>query len=434
MEGTPFKNIDLSSIGLDKNNTKASAYSAIGFDMDHCQLQYKLKHLFKTLLNANCQDLIEHFSYPKELLITPEEETKILSFIAKTSLDLEYGNVQKLGKGGVVLRAYHGLRQLEDQEIQSIYGEERKFKRQDLKNLTGDSLRSMNEFYATHLAATFTKIVILKDSQNHDVLNKKSYVEINNDIQACIVLCYCHWTEEIVHHIKESGKFFPCLYKDPLSYLNVVEQDFIDCVKALRAKGKFVFLLTNSHWYFAETNLNAIFKESWKDLFDLIIVFGQKPNFWKKDLEKPFYKLDLSVPTLKGSFNGNFEDEANKILISGSMKDLDVFFVNKFGENYRGIYFGDSPISDIQQLMNFNEKNWDGAYILEELKELTLSKSEFLEEFPDYLETWGSGIQEKDPRKNEDQIDTLHFDRANNNVFKTFSSVYSKECYDFLKN
>jgi len=69
--------------------------------------------------------------------------------------------------------------------------------------------------------------------------------------------------------MKDCGKFFPKLYASPETYLYKVEQEFIDCIKNLRAQGKYVFLNTNSHWYMAETVLDSIFKgEDWRELFD----------------------------------------------------------------------------------------------------------------------------------------------------------------------
>jgi len=64
------------------------------------------------------------------------------------------------------------------------------------------------------------------------------------------------------------------------------------------------------------------------------------------------------------------------LLISGSLQDFGAYLKQKFGENYRGIYFGDSPISDVLNCQNFGEGHWDGAFIFEELKELNLSQTE----------------------------------------------------------
>ena len=435
MENTLLKNIDIKNIGTDKNSTKASAYSVIGFDMDHTICCYKLKQLLTLLQDANCADLVDNASYPQALLITDEEQSKILSFGTRSSLDLEAGNVQKQGKEGVVLKAYHGLKELDDCEIVELYGEDRVFKRLDQSTLSGENIRCMNEFYGINVAAVFTKIIMLKDSKNYRVLNQKTYIDINQDIQQCINRCYCHWTEDVVYHMKDCGKFFPKLYESPETYVYQVEQEFIDCIKNLRAQGKYVFLNTNSHWYMAETVLDNIFKnEDWRELFDQVIIFGMKPHFWRSDIEKPFYKLDLNIPSQRGKFNGNFDDKDNKLLISGSMQDLGAYFKQKFGENYRGIYFGDSPLSDVLNCQKFGEGHWDGAFIFEELRELDLNKKELLEHFPNYQEVWGSALSQKDPRNPDNQIDTIYLDIAKNGAFKTFSSVFSEECYDFLKN
>ena len=49
----------------------------------------------------------------------------------------------------------------------------------------------------------------------------------------------------------------------------------------LRAKGKKIFLATNSHMDYADMILTNSIGSDWWEMFDLISVASLKPSFWK---------------------------------------------------------------------------------------------------------------------------------------------------------
>jgi FMN phosphatase YigB (HAD superfamily) len=53
----------------------------------------------------------------------------------------------------------------------------------------------------------------------------------------------------------------------------------VEILKTLRTKGKKVFILTNSTFYWTDIVLSYSLGKSWQDLFDLILVEARKPLF-----------------------------------------------------------------------------------------------------------------------------------------------------------
>jgi hypothetical protein len=131
------------------------------------------------------------------------------------------------------------------------------------------------------------------------------------------VQTYQHYTEDTVYDIKDYGRFLPEICKNPGKYLQRLDPGFIQILKDLRAQGKFLFLLTNSHWWMAEMIMGYIFGKEWAELWDLIIVQGKKPLFWRSDIVKPFYSLDLTAMNLRGAFDGELTGQ-DKILVWGN--------------------------------------------------------------------------------------------------------------------
>ena len=43
-------------------------YDAIGFDVDHCLVKYKIPSLYRLLIKTSLEDLHENEGYPEEIL------------------------------------------------------------------------------------------------------------------------------------------------------------------------------------------------------------------------------------------------------------------------------------------------------------------------------------------------------------------------------
>lgn len=90
-------------------------YDAIGFDIDHTLVKYKIKPFTKMVYISYCEILVEQRGYPVYLLEVPEE---VFDFpLNGIIIDKKTGFMLKLGPNKLVLRAYRGLRRLTAAEV-----------------------------------------------------------------------------------------------------------------------------------------------------------------------------------------------------------------------------------------------------------------------------------------------------------------------------
>ena len=83
-------------------------------------VKYNIKELQELLVCAECEGLVE-LGYPKELMdIDIEKELRLVQ--NASVFDMDNGLVIKMGEGKEVLRAMKGLKVLNTQEIEKIYG------------------------------------------------------------------------------------------------------------------------------------------------------------------------------------------------------------------------------------------------------------------------------------------------------------------------
>ena len=60
--------------------------------------------------------------------------------------------------------------------------------------------------------------------------------------------------------------------------------------------GKFLYVITGSHYDFASHVASFAIGEDWKDLFDIVIFFARKPSFFVE--KRPFWRLDGAVEVI----------------------------------------------------------------------------------------------------------------------------------------
>ena len=68
----------------------------------------------------------------------------------------------------------------------------------------------------------------------------------------------------------------------------------------LRDNGKFLYVITGSHFDFASHVASYALGDDWKDLFDIVIFFARKPSFFWEN--RPFWRLEgpKEVESLEG--------------------------------------------------------------------------------------------------------------------------------------
>lgn len=185
---------------------------------------------------------------------------------------------------------------------------------------------------------------------------KKQYINVDFETGAIIPLA-------------DYSYFYKCLFAEPSKYI-LPQKDLRAALQKLRTQGKFLFICSNSHAENVELVMTATLGENWRKLFDVIILNASKPKFFCEN--RPFYKMDNSVPSKKGAEISNISDikadseitylEGNSTLLTEFIHEK---FMLEFSEVPKVAFFGDEYVSDI----NFSNglEGWDGIAIVEEL-------------------------------------------------------------------
>ncbi|XP_067840798.1 5'-nucleotidase domain-containing protein 1 isoform X3 [Heptranchias perlo] len=326
----------------------------IGFDLDHTLCRYNVPETFALIYDSFAQFLVEQKGYDRELMtVTPD----CWDFCFKgLLLDLEDGNLLKLGEDGTVLRASHGTRILTVEEILETYGKKRKWKH--FKTINGTFARSGKyHFYDNYFdlpgALLCARVVDLLD-QNRNV---KKY-EFWKDVIASIEYNYK------ASAFKEgSGIYFPSVKKDPGKYLLRCSESVKDWLRRLKNAGKVLLLITSSHSDYCRLLCEYILGEDFEEIFDIIITNALKPGFFSQiPQQRPFRTLANDeerepLPSLEkpGWYSQGNWSHLNELLktITGKSEP-------------KAVYFGDSMRSDIFPAHSYN--NCETVLVLEELE------------------------------------------------------------------
>ncbi|KAM3275487.1 hypothetical protein ACQJBY_044075 [Aegilops geniculata] len=136
-------------------------------------------------------------------------------------------------------------------------------------------------------------------------------------------------------------------------------------LKTLREKGKKLFLLTNSPFYFVDGGMSYLLEDqhfdgnSWRELFDVVIAQANKPSFYNSD--HPFRVYDTEKDTL--AFTAVDKFLPNEVYYHGCLKSF--LQITK----WRGpevIYFGDHLFSDLR---GPSKAGWRTAAVIRELED-----------------------------------------------------------------
>lgn len=136
----------------------------------------------------------------------------------------------------------------------------------------------------------------------------------------------------------------------------------------LAAHGKKMFLITNSPSSFVDKGMRYIVGKDWRDLFDVVIVQAEKPNFFN-DKRRPFRKVNEKGVLLW--------DKIHKLQKGQIYKQGNLYEFLKL-TGWRGskvLYFGDHIYSDLADLTL--KHGWRTGAIIPELRsELRIMNTE----------------------------------------------------------
>jgi HAD superfamily 5'-nucleotidase-like hydrolase len=230
---------------------------AIGYDMDYTLVHYRVAE-WEERAFEHARSRLHEAGWPVgDLVFDP---TQVIRGLA---IDLELGNLLKATRFGYVINAAHGTRFLDYDEIRSTYAA-------TFVDLAEPRFEFMNTLFSLSEASLYAQLVDLLDSGK---LPGVGYSEVYEAVRGAIN--DSHQEDQLKGEIlADRGRFIDL---DPDGPLALQDQ---------RAAGKQLMLITNATWAYTREIMAYAFDrylpegETWRDLFDTVIVSAAKPSFF----------------------------------------------------------------------------------------------------------------------------------------------------------
>lgn len=320
-------------------NLRLDRLQVYGFDYDYTLAHYS-DHLQTLIYDLAKEYMVNELRYPDICMSFKYDP----SFpIRGLYYDKSRGCLMKLDFFGSIEPdgCYFGRRRLSQSEIIEAYGT-RHIGRDQARSLVG-----LMDFFC------FSEACLLADIVQY-------FVDAKLEFDASYIY------EDVIRaidHVHRSGLVHRGILSDPHRYL--VKNGKILCfLKMLKEKGKKLFLLTNSPYYFVDGGMRFMLEDSldssdsWTDLFDVVIAQANKPQFYTS--EHPFRLYDTEKDNL--TFTKVDEFLPNKIYYHGCLKSF--LQITKW-KGPEVIYFGDHLFSDLR---GPSKAGWRTAAIIHELE------------------------------------------------------------------
>lgn len=405
-------------------------YNAIGFDMDHTFVRYKMRNFTKLVNQATSIYLVAKKKYPQEIFPKDEDDAKTKYKMAfRAVFDHKTGVLLKIGSNKLIMRAYFGWRQLSRAEIFAMYGKNPNLENFEILSARHHDFTNLHEFYGTSLVPLLAQIVELKASGEHPALVSRDYYQIMVDINEALDHNYGIGDVEAFRNAEYRGYFYPKLLTEPRHYVNKTHKDVIDRLTKLKNRGIKIFLVSNNYFEVADLLMREAMGPDWLNLFDFTIFNSSKPKFFTAETPAPFLDLKRQpvadpTPVLMGTAEGTA-----KVLLGGHATHINNCLAENVRKDFKVLFFGDTIVTDcIYAFDKHHQKFWDNVLIMEELQELEHGYPD--KEYYGYWLYWGSAILDKSIFSGVDK--TIIFEFADNMAHRSFATVDGPECIEFL--
>lgn len=320
-------------------NLRLDNIQVYGFDYDYTLAHYS-SDLQSLIYDLAKQHMVNEFRYPESCMKFKYDPTFPIRGLY---YDKQKGCLMKLDFFGSIEPdgCYFGRRKLSRKELENMYGT-RHMGREQARVLVG-----LMDFFC------FSEACLIADMVQYFVDAKLEFDAsyIYNDVNRAI------------QHVHRSGLVHRGILADPTRYL-LKNGQLLRFLRSLKDKGKKLFLMTNSPYHFVDGGMRYLMEESfglrdsWRDLFDVVIAKANKPEFYTS--EHPFRCYDEERDTLAFTKVDAFHPD--KIYYHGCLKSF--LQITK----WRGpevIYFGDHLFSDLR---GPSKAGWRTAAIIHELE------------------------------------------------------------------
>ncbi len=310
---------------------------AIGYDMDYTLIHYRTEE-WESAAFEHARNLLALRGWPvDDLVLDPER------FIQGLVIDLDRGNLVKATRFGYVIQASHGTRTLSFEEVREAYAGH-------AVDLHEPRWRFLNTMFSLSEASLYAQLV---DRLDQGLLpGVLGYDELHHAV--ALALDESH-TE---------GALKAEIIADPTRYV-AVDEEIAATLIDQRAAGKRLLLITNSEWAYTRAMMSWCFDQqvpggSWRDLFDVVVVSADKPQFFASD--KPAFEVIDEDRGHMVPHRGHFE--AGKVYHGGSARLVEASLALA-GDQI--LYVGDHLFGDVH--VSKATLRWRTALILRELED-----------------------------------------------------------------
>ncbi|XP_076375934.1 5' nucleotidase A [Megalopta genalis] len=324
------------------SNVRMFNYDCIGFDFDNTLLRFNVTNLARMTYESLADYLIKEKQYNSKHLSKPLTD-KDFDFMQKgLLLNFERGDILRINPDGLILRACHGSNLLTNTEIKKRYPNMKweitdAFCRDMLSTWYGPTsmkMRCLLDYFDISTSLIFARLIDTIDEDEGGPLNRYN---VWPDMLDGLNKIYNRDTSKL-----GQGIFYTNIKSDCDKYLYKCSAETISWLKELKIY-RTTFLITGSHIDIVEYTATYALGEDWRSLFDIIICYAKKPDFFTDN--NPFFQL---INGTEGDIIESKDLIQSGIYSRGNWKGLFEFFrrVSK-KDNPRCVYVGDNLMQDI---------------------------------------------------------------------------------------
>lgn len=326
---------------------KMSAIRAIGYDMDYTLTQYRAE-AFEEFAFSHARGRLAELGWSVDAFsFDPALTTRGLV------IDCELGNLVKATRFGWVVRAMHGNRFLDHGEFRTAY-------QGTHIDLSEDRYVFLNTLFSLSAASLFTQGVELLDAGK--LPSGIGYRELFMTVDGA------------VNGVHRDGSLKKDVLADPERFI-ALDGDIVASLLDQRNADKRLMLITNSEWSFTSRIMTYTFDsflpsgETWRDLFDAVIVSSAKPGFFTSS--NPLYRVVDEDRGLLEPYFGSLE--SGGVFHGGNARQVEES-LGLTGDEI--LYVGDHLYGDVHYSKAL--LRWRTALILQELETEVVANSDFL--------------------------------------------------------
>ncbi len=325
--------------GLFVNRTlNLRSVQAIGYDMDYTLLHYNVAR-WEAAAFRHARGRLAELGWP-----VADVHFDANAFSLGLTFDIHLGNLIKATRFGYVVRAQHGLATLAFDELRSAYSE-------TIVDLSEDRFEFMNTLFELSRASLWTQFVDLFDQGRLPAV--RSYLELYEIIETALNASHME------------GALKAEITADPAAFVEA-DPELVGTLTDQRLAGKKLLLITNSDFAYTRFMMRHAIDphcpagQTWRDLFDVIIVSAGKPRFFSK--HDPLYRIVDEDGGLLAPHRGPLE--AGAVYFGGNAHLVE----DSLGVGSASIlYVGDHLFGDVR--VSKDTLRWRTALVARELED-----------------------------------------------------------------